>query len=240
MVQINCDMGEGYGIYQCGDDKAIMPHITMANVACGFHASDPLVMKKVVRLAKEHNVAVGAHPSFPDHQGFGRREIKMEKEELTACIIYQVGALKGFLDAEKMDLNHIKVHGALYGLSSRDTETAEAIASAAEVFGVPLLGMANTVHEQIWGARDFGFLAEYYTDLDYSPDGSLIITREHVAYDPEEAGERALQVLKDGVALAVDGSKINMRADCICVHSDTPNAEELAKTVKEKLQPYLN
>ena len=240
MVQINCDMGEGYSIYRCGDDSAIMPYITMANVACGFHASDPTVMKNVVKLAKEHNVAVGAHPSFPDLQGFGRREIKMQPDELTACIIYQVGALKGFLDAEGMELNHIKVHGALYGLSSRDTDTAEAIASAAEVFGVPLLGMANTVHEKVWAKREFGFLAEYYTDLDYANDGSLIITREHVAYDPEEAGERALKVLKDGEALAVDGSTIPMRADCVCVHSDTPNAEELARTVRDKLKPYLN
>ena len=239
MVVINCDMGEAFGIYQCGDDEGIMPYISMANVACGFHASDPRVMRDTVALAKRHDVAVGAHPSYPDLQGFGRREIRMEPDELTACIIYQVGALKGFLDAQDMPLNHIKPHGALYGVASKDRSVAEAVAEAAEIFGVPLMGMANTVHEEVWGSRAAGFLAEYYTDLDYRPDGSLIITREHVAYDPDQAAERAVRAVNEGVATAVDGTEIPMRADCVCVHSDTPGAVDLAKVVHEALRPYL-
>ncbi|MBT4428121.1 MAG: LamB/YcsF family protein, partial [Rhodospirillaceae bacterium] len=125
-IDLNCDMGEAYGIYKCGDDAAIMPLISVANVACGFHASDPTVMRKTVRLAKENGVRVGAHPSYPDRDGFGRRRMEMEAEELTACIIYQVGALKGFLDAEGMALNHLKPHGALYGAAYRDEKTARA------------------------------------------------------------------------------------------------------------------
>lgn len=240
MVAINCDMGEGYSIYRCGDDEGIMPFITLANVACGFHASDPVVMQRTVALAKQHGVKVGAHPSLPDRDGFGRRELKMERRELTASVIYQVGALVAFLQAAGMELHHIKPHGALYGMASRDAEVASAIAEAADVFGVPLMGMANTMHEQVWAARPEGFLAEYYTDLDYRPDGSLIITREHVAYDPAVAAQRAIRAITEGRATAVDGTDIPMRADCVCVHSDTPGAVALAKSVREALQPYLS
>ena len=152
-IIINCDMGEAYGLYRCGDDEGIMPLIHVANVACGFHASDPSVMRRTVRLAKQHGVKVGAHPSFPDLQGFGRREMKMGRDELVACIIYQVGALKGFLDAEGMPLNHIKPHGALYGAASRDPAVAEAIAEAVGVFGVPVMGMAGTAaRDRLHGA----------------------------------------------------------------------------------------
>lgn len=240
MVAINADMGEAYSIYRCGDDEGIMPYITIANVACGFHASDPNVMRKTVALAKEHSVKVGAHPSFPDRDGFGRREMTMEPDELTATVVYQVGALTGFLRAEGMPLNHIKPHGALYGLASRNEAVAAAIGAAADVFDVPLMGMANTVHEAVWGKRSQGFIAEYYTDLDYRPDGSLIITREHIAYDPVVAAERSVRAVTEGVATANDGSDIPMRADCICVHSDTPGAVDLAKSVHDALKPYLD
>ena len=125
-LAINCDMGEGFGLYRIGDDAAIMPFITMANVACGFHASDPSVMHKTIRLAKEHGVKVGAHPSLPDLQGFGRREMKMEPKELTDCLIYQIGALKGFLDAEGLPLNHIKPHANLRRAADRNGVRAAA------------------------------------------------------------------------------------------------------------------
>src|SRR6202035_3114776 len=150
MVMINCDMGEAYGLYRMGDDEGLMPHIDVANVACGFHASDFNHMRKTVRLAKQHGVKVGAHPSLPDLQGFGRREMKMDPKELTDCLIYQVGALKAFLDAEGMPLTHIKPHGALYGMAARSEEIAGAICDAADVFGVALLGMAGTKHEEIY------------------------------------------------------------------------------------------
>jgi UPF0271 protein len=239
-VIINCDMGEGFSLYRCGDDAGIMPHIHIGNVACGFHAADPVVMRNTVRLAAEHGVAVGAHPSYPDLQGFGRREMKMGRDELSACLVYQIGALKGFLEAVGLPLNHIKPHGALYGAATRNEEVAHAIADAAEIFGVPVLGMRGTLHEAVYLARGLKMLGEYYADLDYEPSGALIITREHEARDPEEAARRAVRVMREGKATAIDGSDIDMKPDAICVHSDTPNAVQLAKALKEALRPWLD
>ena len=133
MTVINCDMGEAFGLYKMGDDAGLMPLISVANVACGFHASDFNHMRATVRLAKAHDVKVGAHPSLPDLQGFGRREMKISREELANCIIYQVGALKGFLEAEGMSLNHIKPHGSLYGMAARIEDMAHAVCDAADV-----------------------------------------------------------------------------------------------------------
>ena len=239
-LAINCDMGEGFGLYRCGDDAGMMPFITLANVACGFHASDPTVMHKTVRLAKQHGVRVGAHPSLPDLQGFGRREMRMDPKELTDCLIYQVGALKAFLDAEGMALNHIKPHGALYGMAARSEEIANAICDAADVFKVPLLGMARTKHEEIYTKRGFKFIPEFYVDLDYDKDGKLIITREHVAWDPDVAAKRTVRAITEKKVKTIDGNDIPMTADCICVHSDTPGAVAVAKAVKEAIKSYLN
>src|SRR3954447_26629899 len=137
-VELECDMGEGYGMWSLGDDAAIMPFVSMANVACGFHGGDPVIMRDTVALAKEHDVKAGAHPSYPDLQGFGRRAMAMDRAELTAAILYQAGALKAFLDAERMPLTHLKPHGALYGQAAKDEETAEAIADAAATLDVPV------------------------------------------------------------------------------------------------------
>ena len=239
MTIINCDMGEAFGLYRMGDDENIMPLITVANVACGFHGSDFNHMRNTVKLAKRHGVRVGAHPSLPDLQGFGRREMKIGREELANCIIYQVGALKGFVEAEGMELNHIKPHGALYGMAARQEETAHAVADAADVFKVPLMGMINTNHEKIYKARGHGFIAEFYTDLDYSDDGALIITREHEAVDPGLAAERSLRAIREGKVKSVGGRDVAVRADAICVHSDTPNAVAIAKAVRDAVKPYL-
>jgi 5-oxoprolinase (ATP-hydrolysing) subunit A len=239
MTIINCDMGEAFGLYRMGDDENIMPLITVANVACGFHGSDFNHMRKTVQLAKRHGVKVGAHPSLPDLQGFGRREMKIGREELANCIIYQVGALNGFLDAEGMALNHIKPHGALYGMAARLEETAHAVADAADVFKVPLMGMINTNHQKVYTARGHAFIAEFYTDLDYNDDGSLIITREHAAVDPAQAASRSVRAIKEGKVQSVGGKDVAVRADAICVHSDTPNAVEIAKAVRDAVRPYL-
>src|SRR5947208_15072216 len=166
MVIFNCDMGEAFGLYKMGDDEALMPQIVVANVACGFHASDFNHMRATVRLAKQHGVKVGAHPSLPDLQGFGRREMKIGREELANCLIYQIGALTGFLAAEGMALNHIKPHGSLYGMAARDEAVANAVADAALVFGMPLLGMAGTLHEKIYRARGLTMIPELYAGLD--------------------------------------------------------------------------
>ena len=240
MTIINCDMGESFGIYRLGDDAAIMPFITVANVACGFHASDFNHMRRTVRLARHHGVKVGAHPSLPDLQGFGRREMKIGREELANCFIYQVGALKGFLDAEGMPLNHIKPHGSVYGMAARSEEIANAICDAADVFQVPLYGMAGTLHEKVYPARGHRFLSEYYTDLDYGDDGQLVITREHHAVDPDEAAARSVRAIKEGLTKSLGGKDIHVRADTICVHSDTPNAAAIAKAVHDAVAPYLS
>jgi 5-oxoprolinase (ATP-hydrolysing) subunit A len=234
-VELNCDMGEAFGIYDLGADEALMRHVALANVACGFHAGDPVVLQRTVRLASEHGVRVGAHPSYPDLQGFGRRAMAMERPELAATLIYQIGALKGFVDAQGMALSHLKPHGALYGAAARDREVAEAIADAASVFGLPVMGMAGTLHEEVYRARGLSFWAEYYADLDYDDDGGLIITRKHVAYDPAEAAARVARVVAEGVAVSASGKEIPMRADTVCVHSDTPGAAELAAAVAEVL-----
>ena len=234
-VSLNCDMGEAFGIYDLGADDALIGHVSLANVACGFHAGDPAVMQRTVDLARAHGVGVGAHPAYPDLQGFGRRTMAMDPEELTAALIYQAGALKAFLDAAGMPLSHLKPHGALYGAAARDRTVAGAIADAALVFEVPVLGMAGTLHETVYTERGLEFWAEYYADLDYDDDGGLIITRKHVAYDPAVAAERVDRVLREGVAVSASGKEIPMRADTVCVHSDTPGAAELAKAVAEVL-----
>ena len=233
MVMINCDMGEAYGLYRMGDDEGLMPHIDVANVACGFHASDFNHMRKTVRLAKQHGVKVGAHPSLPDLQGFGRREMKIGREELTNCLLYQIGALKAFLDAEGVVLNHIKPHGALYGMAARMEDVAEAVADAADVYKVPLFGMKGTLHEKVYRRRGHAFAAEYYADLDYNAEG------EHDAKDPTDAAARCLRALTEGKTRTVAGNDVAVGADSICVHSDTPNAVAIAEAVREAVRPYL-
>ena len=182
----------------------------------------------------------GRIPRLPDLQGFGRREMKIGREELANCIIYQVGALKGFLDAEGMTLNHIKPHGSLYGMAARMEEIAHAVCDAADVFKVPLMGMINTFHEKVYTARGHTFIAEFYADLDYGDDGSLIITREHEAKDPADAAAKCLRAIREGKVKSVGGKDVAVRADAICVHSDTPNAVAIAHAVRDAVKPYLD
>jgi UPF0271 protein len=240
MATINCDMGEAFGLYKMGDDAGLMPVIDIANVACGFHASDFNHMRSTVQLAKANNVAVGAHPSLPDLQGFGRREMKIGREELANCLIYQIGALKGFLDAEGMALNHIKPHGSLYGMAARDEAIANAICDAADVFEVPLLGMLGTLHESVYAARGHRFVAEFYADLDYNDEGGLIITREHEAKDPVEAAAKCLRAISEGKVTSIGGRDVRVGAATICVHSDTPNAVAIASAVRGAVPRQAN
>ena len=235
MATINCDMGEGFGLYQLGDDAGLMPLIDVANVACGFHASDFNHMRRTVQLAKQHGVQVGAHPSLPDLQGFGRREMKIGREELANCLIYQIGALKGFLEAEGLPLHHIKPHGSLYGMAARQEDTAHAICDAADVFKVPLFGMVGTLHATVYPARCHRFIAEYYADLDYTDAGGLIITREHPPVDAARAAARCLRAIREGLTESVGGKDVRVGAETICVHSDTPNAVEIAQVLRRAL-----
>jgi 5-oxoprolinase (ATP-hydrolysing) subunit A len=236
-MTINCDMGEGFGLYRLGDDAAMMPHIDLANVACGFHASDPSIMHDTVRLAKQHGVKVGAHPSLPDMQGFGRRAMVIAPAEVEDLVTYQVGALKAFLDVEGMALNHVKPHGALYGMAARDDDIAAAIARAVRPFGVPILGMACTAHETVYAEEGIEMIPEFYADLEYDGDGNLILSRVHDAVDPVKAAERVLRVIRERVVTTTSGRDIPVKAATVCVHSDTPAAvaiaSQLARTLRQ-------
>ena len=239
MTTINCDMGEGFGLYRMGDDEALMPLITVANVACGFHASDFNHMRRTVQLAKQHKVKVGAHPSLPDLQGFGRREMKISREELANCLIYQVGALCGFLrrrrngaepyQAARLALRHGRAHGGHCRCGLR----------CADIFRVPLFGMVGTLHGSVYPARGHRFVAEYYADLDYTDAGGLIITREHPPVDTARAAARCVRAIQEGVATSVNGVDVRVGSDSICIHSDTPNAVELAHAVRAAIAPWL-
>jgi UPF0271 protein len=161
--------------------------------------------------------------------------MKIGRDELANCLIYQIGALQGFLQAEGMPLNHIKPHGSLYGMAARNKEMAHAVCDAADIFKVPLLGMIDTEHERVYTARGHRFIAEFYVDLDYADDGSLIITREHDAVEPSEAAARAVRALRQGLVGSVGGKDIRVRAETICVHSDTPGAHLVAQAVHDRL-----
>ena len=237
MAKLNCDMGESFGIYKAGNDEEIMPLIDLANVACGFHASDPNHMRKTVELAKKNKVKVGAHPSFPDLQGFGRREMKMPRQDIKSMIMYQVGALKSFLDEQGMPLNHIKPHGSLYVMAAKDDNMAHAIADAVETFNVPVFGMANTSHEKVYkDERGLDFIAEFYADLDYDENGKLVIAKgKNAKYDAKIATDRVKRALSEKKVTNTVGKDIDVGCDTICVHSDTPNAVEIIKGIKSAI-----
>jgi 5-oxoprolinase (ATP-hydrolysing) subunit A len=238
-VTINCDMGEAFGIYKMGDDEACMPYVTHANVACSFHASDPKVMWRTVKLAKKHGIAIGAHPGLADREGFGRREMKLSRDDVAALVTYQVGALKGFLDAEDVPLSHIKPHGALFGMAMKDEAVANGIADVAEVFGVPLIAFAGCVQEEVYKKRRVPFTCEFYADLDYDDNGWQIITIEHKAVDPEAAAGKVLRAVEAGQTTSINGKEVKVVAESICVHSDTPGAVAVARRVFEVLQPHF-
>jgi UPF0271 protein len=235
-LTINCDMGEGFGLYRIGDDAAMMPHIDLANVACGFHASDPTTMRATVRLARKHGVKVGAHPSLPDLQGFGRRAMVISPAEVTDLVTYQIGALEAFLRAEDVPLNHVKPHGALYGMAARDEKIAAAIADAVLPFGVPILGMAFTAQETAYSAKGVELIPEFYADLEYDENGDLILSRVHAAVEPAKAALRVLRVMREHVVKTTAGKDIPVKATTVCVHSDTPSAVAIAAELDRVLR----
>lgn len=238
-ITINCDMGEAFGIYRFGDDEACMPYVTHANVACGFHASDPTVMWRTVRTAKAHRIAVGSHPGLPDREGFGRREMKLSRDEVTALVLYQTGALKAFLDSEGMALSHIKPHGALFGMAQRDEKIADGIAEAALRYGVPVIAYSDCAMSEVFARRGVPFSCEFYADLDYDDNGRQIITMHHEPVTSEQVARKVLRAVTEGKTQSVNGKDVAVVADSICVHSDTPNAVEVAKAVHGALAGRL-
>jgi UPF0271 protein len=232
---INSDMGESFGLHSFGNDESLMPLIDVANVACGFHSGDPEAMEATVALAKAHGVRVGAHPGLPDLVGFGRREMKLTPEEVESLIRYQVGALVGFLEKHSLPLNHIKPHGSLYGMLSRDEDLMLGAVKVAKTYGVPIFGIAGSAHQRVAEREGVQFIGELYVDLNYNNQGGLIILRRPGHTDVGRASERVSRVLQDGVVLADDGTELKIEFQSICVHSDTPNATEIAQAVREIL-----
>lgn len=228
-------MGESFGIHVFGNDEALAELVDTANVACGFHSGDPTGIHKTVATVLAAGATVGAHPGLPDLVGFGRREMKLFPDEAEDLVRYQVGALLAFLKAEGGQLDHIKAHGSLYGMTARDAELAEAIARVAADYGVPVFGMAGTEHETAAKKVGIPFVAEFYVDLGYRADGSLIIARQPHTTPVDEARDRATRAVTKGTAVAVTGEEFPVRVDSICVHSDTPNAVEVATAVRDAL-----
>jgi UPF0271 protein len=238
-IDLNCDMGESFGRYTLGTDETLMPHITSANIACGFHASDPVVMDRTVRLAREHGVAIGAHPGFPDLQGFGRRDMQLSPEEAEAAVLYQIGALAGFARAAGTELVHVKPHGALYNQAAGDRALAEAIVRAATRFSRELIvvGLANS--EVVEAAVQAGqpVAREAFADRAYEADGSLRSRRlpGAVLHDPAQAAAQAVRIARDGLVVAWGGQEVPVQAETLCVHGDTPTALTIVQAIRQTL-----
>lgn len=234
-MDLNVDMGESFGRYQLGDDESVMPYITSANIACGFHAGDALVMYKTVQLAKQYGVAVGAHTGLPDLQGFGRRKMEVTPEELTSDTIYQLGALNGIANTVGMKIHHIKPHGILYRMVSDEEKYASAYLKAVMQFN-PELFIYVPRGTLIWDmGKNMGLrlAAEILVDLSYDDNGDWVLERNKQARSPEEVAERALMVAQEKMITTVSGNKISAEADTICCHGDSPNAAEVVAKIKE-------
>ena len=239
-IDLNCDMGESFGAWTLGADAEVMPSITSANIACGAHAGDPSVMRRTIRNAKAHGVAVGAHPGFADLQGFGRREMKADPVEVEDSLIAQIGAVAAMARAEGVPLRHVKAHGALYNMAARDRSLADAIARAIKAFDANLImfGLPNSPMIDAGRAAGLKVASEGFADRAYEPDGSLTPRSRPgaVVHDPALVVERAVRMVRDGVVLTIQGAAIPMTVDTICVHGDTPGAPELTRRIRAGLE----
>ena len=238
-IDLNCDMGESFGAWKMGNDAEIMDQISSANVACGFHAGDPTTMRKTVELAISRNVAVGAHPGYPDLQGFGRRSMSLKPEEIFDIVLYQISALKGVCESLGGRLAHVKPHGALYNQAAKDAALADAIARAVQkcdpslvLFG--LSGSYSVIEAEKLGLRT---ASEVFADRTYQPDGSLTPrTRDNALIETrEQAIAQVLQMIGSQTVTAVDGTVVKLKADTICIHGDGPNALEFAAAIRTAL-----
>ena len=238
-IDLNCDLGESFGNYKIGMDEEVIKFISSANIACGFHASDPLVMEKTVALAKENGVKVGAHPGFPDLVGFGRRNMNVSPAELKAMVMYQVGALAAFCKARDIKMNHVKPHGAMYNMAAKDIKLALAIAEGiAEVDdSLILLGLSGS--QLLKAAQEAGLkcAAEVFADRAYEEDGSLVTRTKPgaVIADENQVIERVIKMIKLGKVQAITGKEIEIKPDSICVHGDNPKALNFVKLIRQRL-----
>lgn len=238
-IDLNSDLGESFGRYTLGLDEEVIPLISSANVACGYHASDPVVMRKTVRIAKAAGAQVGAHPGYPDLMGFGRRNMAVSPEEAYGYTMYQLGALEGFLRAEGMKMQHVKPHGAFYNMAAKDYSLAEAICCAIRDFDPSLIVLGLAGGQLLKAAEDLGLkaAAEYFTDRAYEADGSLRNRRLPGAMitDEDEAIARTIRMIRENKVRTYDGQDIILNAASVCVHGDGAKALAFVRKIRERL-----
>lgn len=238
-IDLNSDLGEGYGAWKMGDDAAMLDIVSSANIACGFHAGDPLGILATVKQAAARGVAVGAHVSYPDRVGFGRRPMDVTSAELTADVIYQIGALQGLAAAAGTRVTYVKPHGALYNTIANDARQADAVIQAIREIDPTLILMGLAGAPILQRAQDAGLatVAEAFGDRAYTPDGQLVSRREKgaVLHDPEAVAARMVRLATEGVIEAIDGTTLRLKTDSICVHGDSAGAVEMARRIREDL-----
>jgi len=238
-IDLNADAGESFGHWKMGADEALFPILSSVNLAAGFHAGDPLTMQRSVRLAKQHGVAVGAHPGFPDRVGFGRRDLAVTPDQAYTDVLYQIGALAAFLRVEGINMHHVKPHGALYLQMVRNKETAKAVAQAVKDYDpeLPLVLLFGTPMEEAALEVGVRYVREAFPDRAYLSDGRLSprSMAGSLIRDPQKAAERAVQMVLEGKIPALDGGEVEVQAETLCVHGDNPEAVEIARAVREAL-----
>ncbi len=239
-IDINCDMGESFGAYKLGRDAEVMEFISSANIACGWHAGDPMVMEQTVRMAKEKGGAVGAHPGYPDLLGFGRRRMDLGLNEMENYLLYQMGALYAFAKVHGLPLQHVKAHGALGNLAFVDLEASKAVARAALRFSKDMIFVALAGTVMVQAAQEVGvrYVEEVYADRVYNPDGTLQSRKiaGSVIHDAEKAARQALTIVREGYVIAHDGTKVKVKPETLCVHGDTPTAITILQTIRQELK----
>ncbi|MFS3929355.1 lactam utilization protein LamB [Priestia aryabhattai] len=239
-IDLNCDLGESFGAYTIGNDEAILPYVTSANIACGFHAGDPSVMQRTVELALRENVAIGAHPGLPDLSGFGRRNMAISAREAFDITLYQIGALSAFCQALGAPLHHVKPHGALYNMAAVNTELAEGIAEAIYTIGeeVILYGLAGSALVTAGKRIGLSTANEVFADRTYEKDGTLTprTIKGSVIHDTQQAINQVITMIKEGKVHTRQGEQIKIEADTVCIHGDGPNAIVFAKSIHHQLK----
>ncbi|KQS61220.1 hypothetical protein ASG39_16770 [Rhizobium sp. Leaf371] len=239
-IDLNSDLGESYGAWGMGDDTAMLAIVSSANVACGFHAGDPSGILRTVRAAAEKGVAIGAHVSYPDRVGFGRRDMDVTSDELIADVIYQIGALKGIAAAAGTTVRYVKPHGALYNRIANDAKQGQAVIDGIKAVdaSLVLMGLAGTPILDLAKRAGLAVVAEAFADRAYTPEGQLVSRREAgaVLHDPETIAQRMVQLARDGTLTAIDGSTIRIEAQSICVHGDSPGAVSIAREIRSAFE----
>lgn len=238
-VDLNCDMGESFGVYRMGNDEEIMKFITSTNIACGFHAGDPATMRKTVQLALENNVGIGAHPGLQDLVGFGRRNIHLSPREAYDIVIYQIGALSGFVQAQGGKMQHVKAHGALYNMAVHNADLSEAIAEAVYDINPELILFGLSGSELVKAGDKIGLRTanEVFSDRTYQPDGSLTPRSQQNALitDTDLALKQVIFMVKEQKVMSTENQPIHIKADTICIHGDGANALEFATAISNSL-----